>query len=343
MSIVSNKPTITRKEMEGVLDCLMSGELVSGNSVKNFENGISEIGKLRFSLAVNSPTSAYYLIYRALEIGSGDEVIIPSFFDLPALSALILTGAQPSIVDIDENSFTPSLDQIKEKITPKTKAIVFGHMFGFIEDIKSLFELNIPVIEDISHVIGFNFDENVPGTIRTASFSTGSLITTGNGGIILTSNSKLYSVMKDSRDNNPKSLNISFDCGLTDFQSAMGIHQLSKIQAFIKRRREIAKIYYDSIKFTNHKTFYHYSDEFIYQSFPLIFDSPAEKTEAYWKKNKIEVTRPIQAPLHRYLKYKPMDYPNSDRLANKLFSLPVYPTLTKKEIERVSNAMARFI
>jgi dTDP-4-amino-4,6-dideoxygalactose transaminase len=235
------------------------------------------------------------------------------------------------------------LDQIKEKITPKTKAIVIGHLFGFIEDIKSLFELNIPIIEDISHVIGTNFDETLPSSIRTASFSPGCIITTGNGGIILTNNSRLYSVMKDSRESNPKNINISYDCGLTDFQAAMGIHQLSKIQAFIRRRREIAKIYYDSIKFTNHKTPYHYSDEFVFQSFPIIFDSPADKVESYWKKNKIEVLRPIQVPLHRYLKYKPMDYPNSERLSNKLYSLPIYPTLSKKEIERVSKAVAKFI
>ncbi|MBN2401155.1 MAG: DegT/DnrJ/EryC1/StrS family aminotransferase [Spirochaetes bacterium] len=343
MSIVSNKPTITRKEMEGVLDCLMNGELISGSSIKNFESSISAVGKLRYALAVNSPTSAFHLIYKALEIGNGDEVIIPSFFDLAALSALTFTGAQASIVDIGENSFVPSLDQIKEKITPRTKAIVIGHLFGFIENIKNLFELNIPIIEDISHVIGADFDESRPGSIRTASFSPGCLITTGNGGIILTNNSRLFSVMKDCRDNNLKSLNISYDCCLTDFQAAMGIHQLSRLQDFIRRRREIARIYFDSIKFTNHKTLYHYSDEFVFQSFPLLFDSPADKVESYWKKNKIEVLRPIPAPLHRYLKYKPMDYPNSERLANKLFSLPIYPTLTKKEIERVSKAAAKFI
>ena len=116
MSIVSNKPTITRKEMEGVLDCLVNGELTSGDSVKSLENSISAACKLRHSLAVNSPTSAYHLIYKALEIGNGDEVIIPSFFDLAALSALTLTGAQATIVDIEENSFIPSLDQIKEKM-----------------------------------------------------------------------------------------------------------------------------------------------------------------------------------------------------------------------------------
>ncbi len=343
MSIISNKPTITRKEMEGVLDCLVNGELISGNSVKSFESSISALTRQRYSLAVNSPTSAYHLIYKALEIGREDEVIMPSFFDLAALSALTLTGAQALIVDITENSFMPSIEQIKEKITPKTKAIVVGHLFGFFEDIKSLFDLNIPIIEDISHVIGASFEESLPNSIRTASFSPGCLITTGNGGIILTNNSRLFSVMKDFRENNLKSFNISYDYCLTDFQAAMGIHQLSRLQDFVRRRREIAKIYSDSIKFTSHKTIYQFSDEFTYQSFPLLFDLPSEKVENYWKKNKIEISRPIQVPLHRYLQYKPMDYPNSERLANKLFSLPIYPTLTRKEIERVSKAVAKFI
>jgi len=342
MSIVSNKPTITRKEMEGVLDCLVNGELISGDSVKSFESNMSSVVKLRFSLAVNSPTSAYHLIYKALEIGPGDEVIIPSFFELASLSALTLTGATATIVDIEENSFAPSLSQIKEKINDKTKAIVIGHNFGFPVDIKGLLELNIPVIEDISHFIGANFEEIGSSSIKVAAFSPGCLITTGNGGIVLTNNSRLYSSMKDSRDNYSKNITISYDYCLTDFQAAMGIHQLARLQDFIKRRKEIAKLYFDAIKFATHKTVYHYSDEFVFQSFPLFFDSPVEKVETYWKKNKIEVIRPIHVPLHGYLKYRPLDYPNSERLANKLFSLPIYPTLTKKEIERVSKAVAKF-
>ena len=81
MNIVSNKPTITRKEIEGVLSCLINGELLRGKSVKDFENAMSAIAGMRYSLAVNSSTSAYHLVYKALEIGQGDEVIIPSFFD----------------------------------------------------------------------------------------------------------------------------------------------------------------------------------------------------------------------------------------------------------------------
>ncbi|MBN2039546.1 MAG: DegT/DnrJ/EryC1/StrS aminotransferase family protein [Spirochaetes bacterium] len=344
MSIVSNKPTITRKEMEGVLDCLINGELISGYSVKNFENAISALLKTRFSLSTNSSTSAYHLVFKALEIGNSDEVIVPSFFDIAPLSAITLAGASAILTDIEENSFAPSPDQIKAKITDRTKAIVIGHNFGFPVDITGLAEINIPIIEDLSHIIGGEIrEESLSNVINVVSFAPGSLITTGNGGVISTGNSRLYSTMKDYRDNRSNNLNIGYDYCLTDFQAAMGIHQLNRLQAFIKRRKDIAKLYYDSMKFSNHKLFYHFSEEFLYQSFPVIFDSPLDKVESYWKKAKIEISRPVSIPLHKYLNLKPMDYPNSERLSNKLFSLPIYPGLTKKEIEKISKAVAKFL
>lgn len=344
MNIVSNKPTITRKEMEGVLDCLVNGELVGGQSVKNFENALSTMLKMRFSLATNSSTSAYHLIFKALEIGNSDEIIISSFFDIAPLSAATLTGASAVLTDVEENSFTPSPEQIKEKITGRTKAIIIGHNFGFPVDINSLAGFDIPVIEDLSHIIGADFQNDPAGNvIRVASFSPGSLITTGNGGIVLTNNSRLYSVMKDYRENSSNSLNIGYDYCLTDFQAAMGIHQLNRLRDFIKRRKDIAKLYYDSIKFSSHKIFYHFNEEFLFQSFPVIFDSPVDKVENYWKKLKIEISKPITTPLHKYLNLKSMDYPNSERLSNKLFSLPIYPSLTKKEIDRIAKAVAKFV
>lgn len=345
MNIVSNKPTITRKEIEGVLNCLVRGELTMGAAVKDFESGISSIAGQKYSLATNSLTAAYHLAFLALNISKDDEVIIPSFFDLAPLSALSLTGAIPLLVDIDENSFTPSIEQIEKKITPKTKAIVTGHLFGFPAPVQKILELNIPVIEDISHVIGGINDNLIAniGSIAVASFAPGSLITTGNGGIILTGNSRLFSTMKDYRSYHSKNPIINYDYCLTDFQAAMGIHQIARLQDLIKRRKEIARIFFDSLKFSPHKTLYHYSDSFIYQSFPIIFDAPADKVDSYWKKNKVEVLRPVDTPLHRYLDVKPMDYPNSDRLANKLYSLPIYPGLTKKEIEQISKSVAKFI
>jgi len=349
MSIVSIKPTITRKEIESVLDCLINIELLKGNTVKNFEECISILVGMKYTLATNSLFSAYHLTFKALNIGIGDEVIIPSYFDLAPLSALSLTGGDAILVDIDEGGVIPSIKEIERKITEKTKAIVIGHTFGFYANIEEIQMLNIPIIEDISHIFGAENDEfpiGDSGTITVASFSPGCMITTGNGGIALTNKQRYYSAMRNMRDmseNTGDNSNISYDCCLTDFQGAMGISQLTRLQDFIERRRDIARQYYDAMKVTPHKLLYNYSDSFLFQSFPIIFDVPSDKVERYWKKNNIEVFKPISKPLHKYLGLESRDYPNSERLSKKLYSLPIYPTLTRKEVEKISRTAARFI
>jgi perosamine synthetase len=136
---------------------------------------------------------------------------------------------------------------------------------------------------------------------------------------------------------------ISYDYGMTDFQGAMGISQLFNLIEFIKRRREIAKVYLNALKMTTHKTPYAYSDLFAYQSFPIIFDAPSDKVEKYWRKCGIEIVKPVHKPLHGILNFKSINFPNSERLSKKLYSLPIYPTLTKKEIDKVAKALANFI
>jgi dTDP-4-amino-4,6-dideoxygalactose transaminase len=343
MSIVHSKPTITRKELESVLDCLINDELTTGDAIKIFESELSALLGMQHSLATNSLTSVFHLCFKALNIQAGDEVIIPSYFSLAPLSALSLLNATPVLVDISESSFSPSFEQIKEKVTDKTKAIVIGHTSGITSSFEKIKELNIPIIEDISHAIGSEIDEKPvgsTGTIAVCSFSPFDIITTGNGGAALTNNSRLFSVMKELRSNK-KSLH--FDYTMTDFQGAMGLSQLSHLKDFIRRRQEIAKIFYDRIRLTPHKPLTPYNENFTYQVFPIIFDAPADKISKYWKKNGIEIYHPIEKPLHAYLELKPMDYPNSDRMSKKVFSLPLYPTLTGKEIDKISRILAKFI
>lgn len=343
--IAATRPTITRKEIEGVLNCLIKEELLQGDSIADFENGISNLLALKYSLATSSLLAAYHLAFEALNIYDDDEVIIPSYFDIAPLSALNLTGGKAVLTDVNDNSLFPSIDQIKEKISGKTKAIVVGHLFGFHSPIEEFKELNIPIIEDISHIIGAGANGTSigsVGTISVASFAPSMMITTGNGGIVLTNHLKLYNIMKEKRDNT-NSNNISYDYCLTDFQGAMGISQLSKLTNFIKRRREIAKRYFSSLRMTSHKTPFQYSDSFVYHSFPIIFDAPTDKIKKYWRKSGIDMKRPITNPLHNYLNLRAMDFPQSERLAKKLYTLPIYPTLTKNEIEKISTTLAKFV
>lgn len=344
MKILSCKPTITRKDLEGVLDCLINDELITGNPVKSFESALSGLLGIKYALATNSLTSAYHLVFNALQLQPGDEIIMPSYFCQAPLSALKLTGGTPVLIDNDENSLFPAIDAIKEKITDKTKAIIAGHTMGFYNDITELKELTVPIIEDISHAVGAEYDEiplGTTGAYTVLSLAPSMIITTGNGGMVLTNNSKSYASMRDLRGNNDEKLNMDYT--MTDFQGAMGITQLLKLKDLLKRRREIAKIYYNALKITEHQTLYAYSDSFTYQSFPILFNAPKEKVEKYWKKAGIELIHPIETPLHGHLEIRGINYPLSDRLSKKMYTLPIYPTLTKKDIEKISRSLASFI
>jgi len=342
MNIASYKPTITRKELESVLDCLINDEF-SKSAVRNFESSLSTFIGVKYALATNSITAAYHLAFTSLGVSEGDEVIIPSYFEGSPLNALSLTGGTAVLVDTEEGSLAPSLTQIKEKITSRTKALVIGHLFGIPINSIPFKELSLPIIEDISHVLGASpeGDADIQGTITVASFTPAMMITTGNGGMVLTDNSRMYATMRDFRG--ARSGAISYDYCMTDFQGALGTSQLAKLQSFIKRRREIARIYSDALKFTSHNPLFRYNDTYVYQSFPILFDAPNSEVEKYWKKNRIEVYHPISDPLHHYLSRDTMEYPNSSRLARKLYSLPIYPTLSKKEIERIAKLLAQFI
>jgi len=343
MKIVSNRPTITRKELEGVLDCLINEELITGSPVKSLESALSELTGQKFCLAVNSLTAAYHLIFKALELGDGDEVIMPSYLPVAPLSALSLTGAKALLVDCEENSLMPSVAAIKALVTNKTKAVVVCHIFGYFFPVEGLDGLQIPVVEDISHVIGTEYNGHHPGkssAFAVASFAPSTIITTGNGGAVFTGNLRYFSSMRDIRGGNDL---LSLEYNMTDFQGAMGISQLAKLKEFLKRRREIAKKFSDSARLTPHKMMYPYSETFAYQSFPILFDASAESVQKYWKKNGVEVLKLLERPLHHYTGAGGSGYPYAERLSKKLYSVPLYPTLTKKEIDMISRLLAGFI
>jgi perosamine synthetase len=344
MKITYDKPTITRKELESVLDSLINNELTSGDTVKTFESAICSLTDLKYAVTTNSSVSAYHLIFEALSISKDDEIIVPSFFDQAPMGGALLSGGTIIPVDSEENSIFPSISQIKEKINSDTKAIIIGHTFGFHYDTTELLKLNIPIIEDISHAIGTENNDSPVGsksTFTIISFAPSMIITTGNGGMVLTNNSKYYSTMRDKRGV-AKEL-IHFDYRMTDFQAAMGISQLLKLKKLLNRRREIAVKFYESIRTTPHKPILIYNENYAYQSFPVIFDSLNSRVEKFWKKNQIEIINPYQYPLHILMNKKGYDFPNTDRLSKKLFSLPLYPTLTKKEIEKISKTISSFI
>jgi dTDP-4-amino-4,6-dideoxygalactose transaminase len=123
----------------------------------------------------------------------------------------------------------------------------------------------------------------------------------------------------------------------------MGISQISRLQDFIRRRQEIAKVYYDALRHTPHKPMYHFNEAFTYQAFPLVFDLSIDKVERYWKKSGIEIYHPIAQSLHTLTGMNNLDHPHSDRFTKKVYALPIYPTLSRKEIEKIARHLSKFI
>jgi len=340
MSIVSSKPTITRKDLEGVLDCMINDELIGGGVVASFEKSLTELTGSKNLLAVHSPTAAFHLALCAVEAG-GKEVILPSYIGQAALNAITLCGAIPVLVDIDQMLY-PDCEQILNAKSERTAAIIVAHTPGIAGNFASLAAANVPLIEDISAIFGSeNFDGNsFQGAFQIITFAPHDIITTGNGAAVISKNARHHSMMNELRSSSTKA---NFEYFMTDLQGAMGLSQISRMQDFVTRRREIARIYYDRARLTPHKVLFPFNESCPYQNFPLVFDAPADKTVKFFKKNGIEIFQPVQTPVHQILERKGMDFPNADRMSKKLFSLPLYPTLTINEVEKISRTLAKFI
>lgn len=325
------------------MDCLINDELTSGSSVKTFEASLASVTGQKFCLAVNSLTAAYHLAFKALSLGVGDEVILPAYSSPAPLSALMMTGATPVLADCAEGSVMPSADMLKSLVTSNTKAVVVCHTFGFPAPAEELSCLPVPVIEDVSHALGTSSDGVPAGATAAyvvASFAPEMIITTGSGGAVLTSNSKAFSVMREFRSGDNT---INLDYAMNDLEGAMGNSQMLRLKSFIKRRGEIAGKFCDAVKLTSHKMPYPYSPDFGWQTFPVIFNAPDETVRRYWKKSGVEAINPIPKPLYEYLGGKGAEFPNAARLAKKLYTVPLYPTLTQKEIEQIARLLACFM
>ena len=186
-----SRPTIRKKDLESALKVMISDNLATGDIIKEFEKTFANyFGKSFSAIFVSSGTSALEIILRYLNIGEGDEVIMSSFLNASPLQAVVNLKAKPILIDIDEDSFQISMDNVIEAINEKTKAIIVSHMFGNCALIDELADIKVPVIEDASHSLGGKYRDTLLGSFGDFayfSFSATRMITSGGaGGMILT-------------------------------------------------------------------------------------------------------------------------------------------------------------
>jgi perosamine synthetase len=341
--IPHSRPTLTETDIEAVVLALKSGYLSQGPLVQEFEKKMAQFIGKKEAAAVSSGSAALHLALLALGVeAKKDEVIIPSFVCSAVLNAVYYAGATPVIVDIEPLSFNISVDAVKGAITRKTKAIIVPHMFGCPSEMDKLSELSIPIIEDCAQAIGATFKGQKVGSfgpLSVFSFYTTKVLTTGEGGMVVGDSEDLISKIKDLRDYDERDRYLlRYNYKMSDIQASLGLNQLAHLEKFIARRREVAARYFEEFKNCNFSSpIWKEGKEHIYYRFVIkARDDASPYLEKFQQKNVI-CRRPVYLPLHLYLNLA--GFPHASEVWRRAISIPLYPSLTEKEIEKIVAAV----
>ncbi len=366
--IYVSEPKLSNKTKDYVLDCLKTEWISSsGSYLEAFEKKWAKYCNKKYAVSVTSGTAALIVALKALNLKSGDEVIMPSFTIISCALAVIEAGGKPVLADCDLDTWCIQVEEIKRKISSRTRAILIVHMFGHpanIDEIKKLIKnKKIDIIEDAAESHGSKFKNKIVGSfgkISCFSFYVNKLITTGEGGMALTDDKSLYNKMKNLRNlafNNTRRFShneIGYNYRMTNIQAAIGLSQLEKIKEHIKIKRENT-LFYNKIL----------------NSYDLPISLPVEKKWArntFWmygivvknktmtaKKlsmklldNNIE-TRPLFLGMHQQPVFKKMKlfkndmYPNTEYLSKYGLYLPSGLRLNKLKIKLICRTLKRIL
>lgn len=338
--IQHSKPTLGIEEARAVSKVIESGYIAEGEMVKKFENTFAQTFGIEYALSTNSGTSALHLTLLAMGVGPGDEVIFPSYVCSALLNAVNYTGAAPILADIDPDSYNLEAVDVKRRISRRTKAIIVPHLFGLAADLDSLLDLNVPIIEDCAQSIGATYHQRPVGTIGQAaifSFYATKVITTAEGGMVVTNSQDIAASIKDLKTYDQRDeYKIRFNYKMTDIQAALGIVQLERLQSIIRRRKAIAEKY--NRAFHNLDLKLPPADAgHIYFRYVIGLNMNSRPWIQEFARMGIVCERPIHFPLHR--NFKLSGFPETQKAWNQSLSIPIYPTLTDEEISRIIDSL----
>lgn len=246
-------PTDARAVSHAIEDGWISSE---GPQVREFEERFAEHIGVKHAVAVANGTAALDIAFETLGIGPGDEVILPSFTIISCLNHILRSGATPVFIDALPDTWNLNPHDVDNAITPRTKAIVVAHIYGLPADIDTIAEIarkhNVSVIEDAAEAHGQQLSDRALGsygTLSTFSFYSNKLITTGEGGMVLTDDDGLAARARELRNLSftPERRfvhdTVGWNYRLTAMQAALGLSQLSRIDALLAHKREIGRHY----------------------------------------------------------------------------------------------------
>lgn len=348
-TIPHSKPSLGQDDIRAATEVLRSGLIAGGPVVGQFERGMAAYIGVQGGVAVSSGTVALELALRAMGVGHGDNVILPSYVCSAPWLAIQRVGAQARIVDIDPVTYNLDPHKVRKARTSRTRAVIVPHLFGLPADLTALQSLGIPLIEDCAQTLGATEQGRAVGSVgllTVCSFYATKLLCTGEGGMVLSNDEALLERVRALREyDQAPSLNAAaFNCKMTDLQAAIGVTQLNQLGEFFEKRAALAAIYRDSLPaelFTPPSV--PSGRAHVYYRYVVRLQKGLQSSDEFtdylsrMAHRGLQCRKPVFRPLHRYLELA--DFPASDEADEVALSLPLYPSLTEEEVKLASQIL----
>ncbi|OGT40905.1 MAG: perosamine synthetase [Gammaproteobacteria bacterium RIFCSPHIGHO2_12_FULL_36_30] len=355
------KPYLVGNEKKYVNQCIESSWISShGEFIDKFETAFSEYLGMKYALSCSNGTVALHLALLALDLGVGDEVILPSLTYVATANAVKYIGATPVFIDSEQQYFQIDPDKIESSITEKTRAIIVVHLYGHASQMDQICNIakkyNLFLIEDCAEAIGSKFNNKFVGTfgdVSTFSFFGNKTITTGEGGMVLTNNKNIAeSVAKYKGQGVSKTVKyfhdvVGYNYRMTNICCAIGLAQLENINEILKKKNKIAQTYKKALSGVE-GIYFHEEQTGTLHTFWLVSivlnnNIKRDNLINFLMKNEIE-TRPFFVPMHKLpIHKKNIHLPVAERLSLQGINLPSYPELNDEDIQKISSKIIEFI
>jgi perosamine synthetase len=364
-----NTPLLTGNEAKYLQECIADGWISSeGPFVRKFEEQFAARVERKHGIAVANGSVALDVAVKALDIGARDEVIMPTFTIISCAAAVVRAGAVPVVVDSDPLTWNMNVDQIEPLITPQTKAIMVVHIYGLPVDMEPVLSLahryKLTVIEDAAEAHGLGYKDKYCGTfgdISTFSFYPNKLVTTGEGGMVLTDDDGLAERCRSLRnlcfqaERRFVHEELGWNFRMSNLQAAVGVAQLEKLDEFMLKKKRMGQRYTDALSGIPHvqlplkETAY---AENIYWVYGLVLRDEVlfDGSEAMRRLAERGIgTRPFFWPMHEQPVLKEMGFfenvrcPVAERLARRGFYIPSGLGLTDEQVEKVVGTVKEIL
>ncbi len=341
IKISPSRPDLKKDDFNYVAEILKSRQVAGGPFVERLEDAFCLRLGIRHALAVSSGTAALHLALLALNIGHGDEVIVPSYCCAALLHSVFYTGATPVLADINPDTLNITEQEIRPLISRRTKAIIITHTFGFPADMEAILRFNVPVIEDCAQSLGARYrgkKAGMFGLISVFSFYATKVICAGEGGMVCTAHRRIASTLRDLNTPDKRAnYRVRYNYKMSDLSAGLALRQFSRLDKMIERRKRIAACYIRAFKPCPNVKFQISlpGAEPIYYRF-VIGTRHAKMLMEKTASQGIVCDRPVFRPLHQYLGLPAAQFPHTVSTWKTYVSVPLYPSLTEREVGRVA-------